>query len=428
MIRPCFSASLLVIAACATLQGAARAQDSRPNILIFMADDQYMASVGCYGAEPSHTPNIDRLAAEGVRFTQCFTPSAICTPNRAAFLSGMLPLKNGAHPNHSGFFDGVKSLPNYMKELGYRAALINKDGIRRPSDIYAWETWIRESNTPLPGATQPRSRRHRATRFDAVEKIMTADDGRPFCIVHAARQPHTPYLGRIPNGLEGYDASNWQLDADLGRYLQLLEQHGLVENTIVIYTNDNEANIPRSKYTLYDTGIRVPFIVRWPGHTTAGESSDAMVSFLDVLPTLVEIAGGESDPVWDGRSMRGVWEGTAETHHEELYFSFTGISLGSDRKTTPFPIRALRTDRYKYVRNLNYTLGHPSQDGVAVPYEELYDLEADPAERSNLADASELGDLKRSLSAKVDAWMKATDDEGIESELEALRRYPVEEQ
>ena len=90
--------------------------DERPNFLIFMADDQYRSSVGCYGAQPSHTPNIDRLAEEGVRFTSCFTQSCICTPNRGVFLSGMLPLKNGAHANHSGFFDGVRSLPNYMHD------------------------------------------------------------------------------------------------------------------------------------------------------------------------------------------------------------------------------------------------------------------------------------------------------------------------
>ena len=118
---------------------------TRPNIFIYIADDQYRDSVGCYGAKPSHTPNVDRLAKEGLRFTHAFTPSAICTPNRGSLLSGLYPLRNGAHPNHSGFKDGVKSLPNYMKGLNYRAALVGKDGIQRPSDLYEWETRIEKS-------------------------------------------------------------------------------------------------------------------------------------------------------------------------------------------------------------------------------------------------------------------------------------------
>lgn len=228
----------------AFLIGRTATAEVRPNLFVFMADDQYQSSVGCYGAVPSHTPNIDRLAAQGLRFARCFTPSSICTPNRGVFLSGMYPLKNGAHANHSGFFDGVKSLPNYMQELGYRACLVNKDGIRKPSDLYRWEFRIEESDELAPGATKPSSRRHRKTRFDEVEAFLTAADPRPFCLFHAARQPHTPFLGRLPNGLAGYDASNFFMDSELGRYLELFEQHGLVDSTVVIYVNDNEANRP----------------------------------------------------------------------------------------------------------------------------------------------------------------------------------------
>ena len=411
------------MALCGFLRAAA---DERPNIFIFRADDQYRSSIGCYGATPSHTPNIDRLATEGMRFTQCFTPSSICTPNRAVFLSGMLPLKNGAHANHSGFFDGVKSLPNYMKELGYRALLVNKDGIRKASDLYGWERRIRESEEPVPGATDPGSRRHRKTRFDALEAFLTADDARPFCVLHASRQPHTPYLGRLPNGLEGYAASNHYMDSELGRDLELLKKHGFADNTVVIYVNDNEAGQPRTKYTLYDTAVRVPFILRWPGHVEAGRVSDAMVSFLDFLPTIVEIAGGRPDPDWDGRSMVGLWKGETDTQHSELYFSFTGVTVGSKRHSIPFPIRAYRTGRYKYIRNLNHTVPHPHPQAAVgrVPYEELYDLAADPSERRNIADSPELAAMRQKLSDQVDEWMHRTNDRGIESELEVLRRYP----
>lgn len=400
----------------------------RPNILVFMADDQYRSSIGCYGAEPSCTPNIDGFAEQGLRFTHCFTPSSICTPNRGVFLSGMLPLKNGAHPNHSGFLNGVKSLPNYMGELGYRACLINKDGIRKPSDVYSWEFRILESDELAPGATDLKSRRHRKTRFDELEAFLTDEDPRPFCILHASRQPHTPYLGRLPNGLEGYDASNHYMDSEFGRDLELLEKHGLRDSTIVIYVNDNEANQPRTKYTLYDSAVIVPCIVRWPGRTRPGTTSQAHISFLDFLPTLVEIAGGEPHSDWDGKSMVDLWRGITDRHHEELYFSYTGVSLGSNPGLTPFPIRAYRTQRYKYIRNLNHTIGHPYQQGHRFPAEELYNIQADPQERHNLAGQSQYDAVRRQLSRRVDAWMRKTNDRGMASEMDALRRYLTDQE
>ena len=123
----CLFACCAILTFHGTEKAAAEEATKRPNFLIFMADDQYKTSIGCYGADPSHTPNIDAFAAEAMRFTRCFTESSCCTPNRGVFLSAMYPLRNGAHANHSGFFNGVKSMPNYMKELGYRACLVNKE-------------------------------------------------------------------------------------------------------------------------------------------------------------------------------------------------------------------------------------------------------------------------------------------------------------
>jgi len=400
----------------------------RPNIFIYIADDQYKASVGCYGANPSRTPNIDRLAREGLRFTHAFTPSSICTPNRGALLTGLYPLRNGAHPNHAGFKDGVKSLPNYMEELGYRAALAGKDGIQRPSDLYHWETKIEKTDEHVPGANEPKHDRHRKSDMAAIEKFMTADSDRPFCFVHAASLPHSPYLNELPNGLAGYDASNWYMDYEFGRMLDMLDRHGLEQNTLVIYVNDNEAGRPRTKFTLYETGIRVPMVVRWPGHVKPDTVTDAMVSFIDIMPTLIEVAGSASIEGFDGKSLLDVLEGRTDQLHEELYFSYTGVIVGSDRQETPYPIRAIRTGRYKYIRNLNYTVPHPKQqtgddDGMR-PYEELYDILDDPGEVNNLAEVPGFQQVKAELSAKVDAWMRRMDDHGIESERQALIDFP----
>jgi uncharacterized sulfatase len=335
----------------------------------------------------------------------------------------MMPLKNGAHANHSGFYDGVKSLPNYMKDFGYRACLVNKDGIQKPSDIYEWEHRILESDELVPGATAPQSKRHRRTRFNEVEAILTSDDPRPFCLLHASRQPHTPYFGRPPNGLEGYDASNHYMDSEFGMDLDLLDKYGLTDNTIVIYVNDNEAGIARSKYTLYDTGLRVPCIVRWPGQIKANTTSDALISFTDFLPTLVDILGGNADPNWDGKSLVPLLEGRLTDHHEGLYFSYTGVSVGSNRVETPYPIRAYRTPRYKYIRNLNYKIRHPKLKGPRRLRHELYNLELDPLETQNMEFFADLDPVMERLGDKIDEWMQKTGDKGIESELELLRRY-----
>ncbi len=398
---------------------------TKPNILIYVADDQYKSSIGCYGAEPSYTPNIDKLAEEGIRFTHCFTPSSICTPNRGVLLSGMYPLKNGAHPNHSGFYDGVKSLPNYMKELGYRACIVGKDGIQKPSDLYRWEFRIKKSDELVPGADEPKHDRHRKSRFDEIEKFISDNDSRPFCIFHAASLPHSPLLNKMPNGLKGYDANNYYMDFELGKYRELLQKYGAEENTIVIYVNDNEAQLERTKNTLYDTGINIPMIVRWPGHVKAGGTTNVMVSTLDILPTLLEIAGGDIPEMLDGKSMLGVWQGQTEPLHDKLFFSYTGVIVSSNRQETPFPIRAVRTDHFKYIRYLNSGIGHPKLNDKIFPFEELFDLQSDPEEINNLAGSPDFANIKQTLSDDVDAWMKSMNDNGIGSEKEALLRYPA---
>jgi N-sulfoglucosamine sulfohydrolase len=402
-------------------------EKSRPNILIYVADDQYISSVGCYGAEPSHTPNIDKLAEQGLRFTNCFTPSSICTPNRGVILSGMYPLKNGAHPNHSGFYNGVKSMPNYMKEIGYRACIVGKDGIQKPSDLYEWEFRIKKSDEQVPGADEPKHDRHKKSRFDKIEKFISSDDSRPFCIVHAASLPHSPLLNKLPNGLEGYDANNYYMDFELGKYLDLLNTYNLKDNTIVIYVNDNEAQLKRTKNTLYDTGIHVPMVIRWPGQINPGTTANTIVSTLDLLPTLLEVACGEIPDVLDGKSMLGVWEGKTAPLHEQLFFSYSGVIVSTKRQETPYPIRAVRTDRYKYIRYINHDVGHPKFNNKIFPAEELFDLQTDPEEKNNLAESPECAEIKKQLSNEVDQWMKAMNDNGIESEEEALRRYPAKQ-
>jgi len=409
--------------------GAVDKTVGKPNILIYIADDQYMASVGCYGADPSHTPNIDEFARRGMLFKSAYCTSSICTPNRAVLLSGLYPVKNGAHPNHSGFKPGIRSMPNYMRDLGYRTALVGKDGIKFKNAIYKWDSYIAKSDELVPGADEPQHERHKKTDYSAMEKFISEDPSEPFCLVHAASLPHGPELNELPNGLSGYDASNFYCDYEFGRDLELLDRLGLDKNTLVIYVNDNEAQIPRSKYSLYDTGIHVPMIISWPGQIKAGSTTDAMVSFLDILPTLIEVGGGKPPDNLNGKSFLGVLQGKTERHNDEMYFSYTGVIVSDGKlQTVPYPSRAIRTRRFKYIRNLNYKVPHPKlkgkngDDGMR-PYEELYDLVKDPKESNNLAGAEEFQTVKKELSGKIDAWMKQVGDRGIEGEKEALKYF-----
>lgn len=124
--------------------------------------------------------------------------------------------------------------------------------------------------------------------------------------------------------------------------------------------------------------------------------------------------------------MARLWRAATDRHHDELYFSYTGVTLGSAPEAIPFPIRAYRTRRYKHIRNINYRVGHPKRGGIRLPYEELHDLETDPGESDNLAGKPKLATIQEQLSAKVDVWMEKTNDQGIRSERESLRRYQVE--
>lgn len=428
------SASLGTTIGCSTtrLRGNSRGKN-KPNFLIYIADDQYMASVGCYGASPSNTPHVDTFAETGLRFTSAFTPSSMCTPNRGCLLTGLYPLRNGAHPNHSGFLPGIKALPDYMKELGYRTALAGKDGIKFPNEFCQWDVKIDKTGRRVPGANERKHERHRKSDFRRIEEFVTCNGEQPFCLVHSASLPHGPYLNELPNGLSGYDASNWYGDQEFGHDLKILERNGLADNTIVIYLNDNEAGIPYSKYNLYDTSVRIPMLIRWPGHTKSGGVTDAMVSTIDLLPAMIDIAGGDPDRLdLDGRSCVEVLEGKTDEHYDQLFFSYTGVIVaeGKNRQEQPYPIRALRTRRYKYIRNLNHTQPHPKaskkkQESMMRPEEELYDLLNDAFEKQNLAASPDWEDVRKELSNKLDVWMSEMGVKGIESELEALRFFKV---
>lgn len=408
--------------------------EKKPNIMIWVADDQYLASVGCYGGDARHTPNIDRFAEQGMRFTRAYSTSSICTPSRSALYTGMYPIRNGAHPNHSGLKKDLPSMPSILRQHGYRCALVGKAGVHdrptRPSNTFVWDREIDHTEEIIAGAEsdEKASGKHRVMNYGAAMDFITESE-QPFLLFVASSLPHSPGLTRIENGLEDYAANNWTADAQFGRFLAMLQESGKESHTLVIYVSDNGSNTDRSKYTLYEPGVNVPMIVRWPEHVPPGSVCDQLVDFTDVMPTLLEIVGAShetqvlSAETMDGKSLLPLLGNLNSPLRQDLFLSFTG--LGVHDIVEPYPIRAIVQQRYKLIHNLNYQVTPHKGRGVKKsPEFELYDLLNDPEELNNLALSEANAQRVESMRARLQEWSRNVGDKGMETEYEAVAMFP----
>ncbi len=448
--REFYFAGLAVLACLTNAFDISAADDvtKQPNFLFIIADDCTHRDIGCYGGQ-AKTPNIDQLAKEGMRFTQCFQAAPMCSPTRHNIYTGLYPVKSGAYPNHTFAKDGTKSIVHYLKPHGYRVALSGKTHIA-PKEVFAFE---------YSGGKNP--------DLKAVEKLFEESDksGTPFCLFACSNEPHTPYTMGDPSK---YDAATLKLPANfvdtletrteyvkylaeisyydwqVGECLRLLDKHGHADNTLVVVVSEQGSSFPFAKWTCYDSGLQSAMIARWPGKIIAGTISDAMVEYVDVLPTFLNAAALDRPGVLDGRSFLPVLTGK-ETKHKDFVFGMMttrGINNGSDH----FGIRSVRSDKYKYILNLtpeitfkNACVKLPSfvswkkkavaGDAVAAevvrryehrPAEELYDVTQDTLEWTNLADDPELSEAKAELKNQLAIWMKAQGDKGVQTEMEAL--------
>ncbi len=444
--------------ACAVLISA-QAHDPRPNLVLFVADDHLCTDCGAYGSRDVRTPNLDRLASEGLLFRLAFAGSPTCMPSRAVLFTGLMPFRNGAHANNlagqSQCREGVRSLPHYLKELGYRVAQAGKTHFA-PAPVFPFER-VKDSEVPEPGFENNRGL-HMDLNPQAVDDWLgRISRDQPFCLVVCDHSPHVIWPARAsydpakitvpPNHIDTpelrasrarYYTDVTKVDTNVGRVLASLEKHGFATNTVFIYTSDQGAQWPFAKWGLYDQGIHVPFIVRWPGRIPAATFTDAMISLADVLPTFIEIAGGRPPEFLDGRSFLPVLEGRAR-QHRDLIFA-THSQDGYVMNTSP--MRCVRTTRYKYILNLapenEYTThmdkakdhdgGREYWDSwvqqaqtdpraVAIlkryhwrPKEELYDVLNDPYELHNLAENPDHADIKAELSRQLAEWRRRQHD------------------
>lgn len=361
---------------CLFLMGAGAVPGaSLPNFVVVMTDDQGYADLGCYGATTIKTPNIDRMAAEGVRFTSFYSSNPACTPSRAGLMTGRYGARMGLE--HVIFPKDTHGLPadettiaEILKEKGYATACIGKWHLghlpeflptQHGFDFYYGIPYSNDMDVagrgdpliPLMRNTeiieQPAQQDTLTQRYtgEAI-RFITDNKDKPFFVYLAHSMPHVPifasdsYRGKSAGGLYG-DVIE-ELDANMGRLLQHLRDEGLAENTLVIFTSDNgpwllkgddagsAGPLRDGKGTVYEGGMRVPCIAWWPGKIAAGRVEDAPAMNIDLLPTLARLAGMEAPKTkaLDGKDISGVLLGTAK-QGDRQFFYLNGPNVGAHR-------------------------------------------------------------------------------------------------
>lgn len=309
---------------------------NKPNMVIFISDDQSQIDVGAYGNKDVHTPNMDKLAAEGMKFNKAYAASSMCTPSRCNMFTGLYPYRNGSQFNHFAVKPGTKSLPHYLKALGYRVVLAGKTHIT-PEASFPFEYISEEMGRykPIAGRSDPKGE---TVQFIKEYFSGEKEEEQPLCLVVATLWPHVPWLPNrdfdpaalhVPEflldtketraALAAYYQSISEADKLLGEVMKAVEETGEQDNTAFLFFSDQGAQLPAVKWTAYDQGLRIPFIVRWPGKVQAGSTSDALISLTDLTPTLVELAGGDPVAGLDGKSFAEVFLGKKTAHHDYIF-------------------------------------------------------------------------------------------------------------
>lgn len=431
---------------------------TKPHIVLFIADDLGVTDIPSYGNLLVRTPNLDQLTKESLLFFNAFAASPTCSPSRASIHTGLMPFRNGAHANHAGIKVGTRTLPDYLNELGYRSAIAGKYHIG-PMEAYPYEL-IHSTNVPEPGY-EDEGVLWTDLNMDPVDKWLSeASAGKkPFMLVVNDHSPHVIWPEKpeyessdvdIPlkhidteetrRARARYYTDITKMDGNVGKLLKSLETHGLADNTVVIFTADQGPQWAFGKWSLYDYGIRVPLIIKWPRIIEGGAESDALVSLVDLLPTIVELAGGkapkEPEEI-DGTSFLSVLLGEKSNHRQQAFASHTG-----DGTMNQSPMRMIRTLRYKYILNLApeilYTThmdkakdhdggrrywdswverSYENEHAASVlwryhnrPAEELYDIQADPEETRNLAVNPHSEKILEGLRTQMAQWRQYQGD------------------
>lgn len=439
-------AGLLILIICSQLVAA-----QQPNIVVIMADDLDSKQLSCYGGKNIKTTNIDALAGQGMKFNRMIASEAMCVPTRASLFTGLYPMKHGSFQNHKPVDKpGLKSICHYLGDLGYTVALTGKDHSTKPETVFPFKI-IDGFEKNCVANTDDYS-------FDGIQSFMKEQGSKPFCLFIMSTNPHMPWTMGDPSEFDEdklilpphwvdtkdvrmaftkYLAEIRRLDNQVGEVMALLDATGQKENTIFIFLGEQGPQFPGGKWNLWENGQYSSMLIRWPGKVKPGSESGAICQYEDILPTLIAAAGGKPVTGLDGKSFLPVLKGDQSRHREYAYGIHNNFPEGP-----PYPIRSIRTDRYKLILNLSPELRYHNKfmmDTLKVknywatwlrqsetserakelterimirPAVEFYDLEKDPYELNNLAGEKKYASTRMQLESKLTSWMKEQGDAG----------------
>jgi len=418
----------------------------RPNIILIIADDLGAEDSGPYGCKGVRTPNLDRMAKDGMKFTNAFNTCSSCSPSRSSIITGRYPHSTGAESLHMPLPKEQVTFVEKLKEAGYWTAQAGKWHLG--SDIVDRFDLVRTDKVGKTGITKDGSGGELW-----VNTLQERPKDKPFFMWFAAHDPHRsysegtlavphkpedatvpPYLPDAPptrKDLAMYYDEIGRLDGYVGKVMEELKREGELDNTVVIFITDNGRPFPRSKTSVYDSGIQSPLLVQWPGKVKPGSTCDSLVSSVDLAPTILELAGVPSPKTFQGKSYAGLLADPKGTIRDKVFAEHNWHDFAAYE-------RAVRTPQFKYIRNFWPDLpatppadalnsltfremrrlrdaGQLTSDQMACfvkprPEEELYDVNADPHELNNLAEDPKYASALKVLREQLDAWRKETSD------------------
>ena len=392
----------------------------RPNFIIYLSDDQDFLDYNIFGNENVQSANVNKLASEGIRFTNFHTASAICTPSRSQLYTGLYPLKNGSYTNHTHVKKDTKTIVQHLSAIGYEVVLAGKSHVG-PYNTFAWDYYIQ-------------NKQNKQLDLESIDSYLKNAE-KPFCLVLASDFPHGPYPdetdytlddikihpynNRVTPEKPGYYQNIKYDDIQLGEILNMIDRNDLKNNTMFIYASDHGIS---GKFTLYQKGLKIPVVVRWPAKIKKNIESNRLLAMVDILPTIVDIAGGDHDE-FDGKSFSDLLVGNDKKVNDFVY----GVSTRQNvRNGFIFPSRMISNGKYKMIKNfnsievykenlnkgrvLNKFIEIGAQKMPNVPYVELYDLELDPYEKNNISKKPGSKHIISELSKSLDEWMVSQND------------------
>jgi N-sulfoglucosamine sulfohydrolase len=418
------------------------ASKKKPNILLFLVDDLGTNDAGCYGNPVIKTPGVDALAREGTRFDHAYCTSPSCAASRSVILTGKYNHAT-AHYGHSHFehhfsaFDDVLSLPVILDSLGYRTMRAGKLHVAPHETVFRFNDYMPKKEKYPDRVWKPLDEApyypHSGAEVSPVEmaedlrEFISRKDDDPFFLYFCTWDPHHPFrregsdticpadvivpphMNDTPENraeLAKYYMSMQRADKGLQHLMKILKESGQWDNTIILFTSDNGRPFMGAKPNLYDPGIRLPFIFRDPRQDKKGLATDAMVSFTDIAPTLLDYAGADLDLFgFHGRSFRELIQKGRAPGFDTVYASHCFHELQQ-----PYHMRMIKDRKFKFIWNLNYEMTYPIlgrraeemaraiakgqlervgerpiKDFLKRPQYELYDMTTDPNELKNLA-------------------------------------------